>query len=80
MCDWVWVNKRKKRNSNPRPGTVFEMSLKVAQTTLKVKKSLSKVHFMGTVNLYLVRPDAMQKTKTWSEHPGLRKQPKTAEK
>ena len=22
MCDWVWVNKRKKQNSNPRPGTV----------------------------------------------------------
>ena len=35
---------------------------------------------MGTLNLYLVTPDAMQKTKNWSDHPGLRKRPKTAEK
>ena len=44
------------------------------------KKSFSKVPFVGTLNLYLVTPDAMQKTKNWSDHPGLRKRPKTAEK
>ena len=33
VCNWVWVNKRKKRNSNPRPG-ISEMALKIAQTTL----------------------------------------------
>ena len=35
---------------------------------------------MGTLNLYLETPDAMQKTKNWSDHPGLRKRPKTAKK
>ena len=43
------------------------------------KKSFSKVPFVGTLNLYLVTPDAMQKTKNWSDHPGLRKRPKTVE-
>ena len=36
-------------------------------------------HFVGTLNLYFVTPDAMQKTKNWSDHPGLRKRPKTVE-
>ena len=43
------------------------------------KKSFSKVPFVGTLNLYLVTPDAMQKTKNWSDDPGLRKRPKTVE-
>ena len=42
MCDWVRVNKRKKRNSNRRPGTVPEMALKIAQTALLVKKKGSQ--------------------------------------
>ena len=32
---------------------------------------------MGTLKLYRVTPDAMQKTKNWSDHHGLRKHPKT---
>ena len=44
------------------------------------KESFSNVPFEGTLNLYLVTPDAMQKTKNWSDHPGLRKRPKNAEK
>ena len=42
MCDWVWVDKhKKKQNSNPRPGTVSEMAPKIGQTPLKVKKTVS---------------------------------------
>ena len=41
------------------------------------KKRFSKVPFVGTLNLYLVTPDALQKTKNWSDHPGLGKRLKT---
>ena len=71
------MNKRKKQNSNPRPGTVTEMAPKIAQTPLYDKKKISKVPFVGTLNLYLVTPDTLQKMKNWSDHPGLRKRPKT---
>ena len=43
------------------------------------KKSFSKLPLVDTLNLYLVKPGALQKTKNWSNHPGLRKRPKTVE-
>ena len=39
-----------------------------------------KVPFVGTLNLCLKMPDTEQKTRTQSDHPGLRKCQKTAEK
>ena len=39
-----------------------------------------KVPFVGTLNLCLRMPDTKQKTRIQSDHPGLRKRPKTAEK
>ena len=47
MCDWVWVNRRKKRNSNPRLGTVSEMGPKITQTPLKVKKKILQSTLCG---------------------------------
>ena len=37
VCDWVWVNKRKKWNSNLRPGTVSEMAPKICPFLSKKK-------------------------------------------
>ena len=39
-----------------------------------------KVPFVGTLNLCLKMPDTEQKTRTQSDHPGLRKRQKTDEK
>ena len=39
-----------------------------------------KVRFVGTLNLCLKMPDTEQKTKTQSDHPGLRKRQKTDDK
>ena len=39
-----------------------------------------KVPFVGTLNLCLKMPDTEQKTRTHSDHPGLRKPQKTDEK
>ena len=47
MGDWVWVNKRKKQNANPRPGTVFQIDPKIAQTPLKVKKKFFQTTLCG---------------------------------
>ena len=38
-----------------------------------------KVPFVGTLNLCLRIPDTKQKTRVQSDHPELRKRPKTAE-
>ena len=50
-----------------------------ADPFISQKKSFSKVPFLGTLNLYLVTPDALQKTKKWSDHLWLRKHLKTLE-
>ena len=77
----VWVNKHKKQNSNPKHRNRIRNGPEDSADPFKSKKkSFSKVPLVGTLNLYLVTPDAMQKTKNWSDHPGLRKRPKTAEK
>ena len=39
-----------------------------------------KVPFVGTLNLCLKMPNTEQKTKTQSDHPGLRKRQKTDDK
>ena len=51
MCYWDWGNKRNKRNSNLRPGTVAEMASKIAQTPFKGQKSFSKLPFVGPIIL-----------------------------
>ena len=38
-----------------------------------------KVPFVGTLNLCLKMPDTVQKTRTQSDQPGLRKHPETTE-
>ena len=43
----------------------------------KSKIKCSKVPLVGTLNLCLKMPEKMQKTRNESDHPGLRKRPKT---
>ena len=46
---------------------------------IRWKKNSSKVPFVGTLNLCLKMPDTMQKTRNWSDIPGLIKRSKTVE-
>ena len=53
---------------------------KVLGPLYRSKKKFTKVHLVGTLNLCLKMPEKMQKTRIESDHPGLRKRPKTGEK